>query len=502
MLYEQFSNSNNFANMIYRKLFLLLSIVASSLALEAQQVQALFSHSVFLMGGKTPYVETYLMVRGSTVRFVKNANGRYQGKVEVTLTASKGDEIKFADKYLLFSPEVDDTLALRSNFIDQQRIPLPPGDYELGLRVQDINSLANPVNASGPLHIHLPKDSIMVSNIQFVESYKKTERPGPLSKGGYDLVPHISEFYGSDEQKLIFYNETYHALTVLGENQKFLIKFHIEELSSQLPIAQFTSFERATSASVNVLMKEIDITDLPSGTFRLVVEARDRENNLLGKATQEFIRANINQLSNNDNYDIVSVDGTFTAKYTNPDSLAEHIRCLRPIAAEREKQYASNVLKSKDMHQMQQYFLSFWLNRSKSNPQGEWEKYRTEVVKEEKDFKTSIRRGYETDRGRVYLQYGPPDNRSISLHEPSAYPYEIWQYYKVNGQSNRRFVFYNPDLVSNDYILIHSDALGEIMNDNWQKLIYKRDNYDSDIDQERGVDHHGSQLQQNFQTPR
>lgn len=93
--------------------------------------------------------------------------------------------------------------------------------------------------------------------------------------------------------------------------------------------------------------------------------------------------------------------------------------------------------------------------------------FEVEVVKE---FSTSIRKGYNTDRGRVYLQYGPPDNRTQMPHEPSAYPYEIWQYYKVKGQSNRRFIFYNPDLVTNDFKLIHSDALGEIMNDQWQLL--------------------------------
>jgi GWxTD domain-containing protein len=489
--------------MNFNKHFILSLLFLCSLQVKAQQqVQALFSHAVFLMGGKTPYIETYLMVRGSTVRFVKNANGRYQGKVEVTLTASKGEDVKYADKYILLSPEVDDTLSIGFNFIDQQRIPLAAGEYELGLRVQDIHSLGKSVDATSPVRIKLPKDSIMVSNIQFVESYTKTEKPGPLSKGGYDLVPHISEFYGSDEQKLIFYNETYHSLELLGENQKFLIKFQIEDLTTNTPIAQFSGFERANSASVNVLMKEVNITDLPSGSYRLVVEVRDRENALLAKASQEFIRANIQQVTTNDNYELVSIDGSFTAHYKNRDSLAEHIRSVRPISAEREKQYADNVLKSKDMHQMQQYFLSFWLNRSRSNPQAEWELYRAEVVKEEPEFKTSIRRGYDTDRGRVFLQYGAPNNRSISLHEPSAYPYEIWHYYKIKGQSNRRFVFYNPDLVSNDYILIHSDALGEIMNDNWQKLIYKRDNYDSDIDQERGIDHHGSQLQQNFQTPR
>lgn len=49
--------------------------------------------------------------------------------------------------------------------------------------------------------------------------------------------------------------------------------------------------------------------------------------------------------------------------YTNPDSLAEHIRCLYSISYELEKNIATNVIKAKDLQQMQQYMLSFWINR-------------------------------------------------------------------------------------------------------------------------------------------
>ena len=35
-----------------------------------------------------------------------------------------------------------------------------------------------------------------------------------------------------------------------------------------------------------------------------------------------------------------------------------------------------------------------------------------------------------------------------------------------NKQSNRKFVFYNSDLISR-YKLIHSDAIGEIHNTRW-----------------------------------
>jgi hypothetical protein len=85
------------------------------------------------------------------------------------------------------------------------------------------------------------------------------------------------------------------------------------------------------------------------------------------------------------------------------------------------------------------------------------------------NFKTPVKKGYQTDRGRIYLEYGPPNTRSERPSEPSTYPYEIWHYYTLsNSQRNKKFVFYSPDMVTNDYFLLHSDAIGEIHNYRWQ----------------------------------
>ncbi len=467
-----------------------------------KKVQVVFSHAVFQMNGSKPFVETYLMVNGASVVFRKTASGKYQGQIEVILTVSQGDKITYADKYNLLSPETDDSLKISFNFIDQQRIPINAGNYELGVRIRDLNSTADPIEATESLAIQFPKDSIIVSDIQLIESYTKTETPNKLSKGGYDLIPHISEIFPKEESKLIFYGEIYQSRLVLGEGAKFLCNFFLKDLGSGKQLPAYSSFSRFNVDEVNVLMKEFNIENLPQGKYALIIEVRDKTNALLANKSVHFYRSNPAQTITIDQYTQRDILGTFAMGYTNQDSLAEHIRCLYPISYELEKTYATNAINSKDLKLMQQYFLSFWLNRDAVNPQSSWETYFLEVRKVVKEFSSSIRKGYNTDRGRVYLQYGPPDNRTQMPHEPSAYPYEIWQYYKVKGQSNRRFIFYNPDLVTNDYRLIHSDALGEIMNDQWQMLVFKRDTQNNDIDQTSPAGRFGTQIQQNYQTPR
>jgi hypothetical protein len=87
--------------------------------------------------------------------------------------------------------------------------------------------------------------------------------------------------------------------------------------------------------------------------------------------------------------------------------------------------------------------------------------------------------------------------------EPSAYPYEIWHYYKLGTQTNRKFVFYNPDLVTNDFLLLHSDAQGELSNARWQMVVYKRDTQSINFDDEKKPgDYFGNQVNENFTNPK
>jgi len=100
---------------------------------------------------------------------------------------------------------------------------------------------------------------------------------------------------------------------------------------------------------------------------------------------------------------------------------------------------------------MQKFFFSFWVTRNSNDPEREWLRYYEVVKLVNNTYKSSIKKGYETDQGRVFLQYGAPSTISFDYHDPSAYPYIIWQYEKVNNQNNRKFIFYNPDLSGRDF---------------------------------------------------
>lgn len=120
---------------------------------------------------------------------------------------------------------------------------------------------------------------------------------------------------------------------------------------------------------------------------------------------------------------------------------------------------------------MQQFFINFWETRNSIAPESEWEIYRKQVELVDKLYGTQIKRGYMSDRGRVYLQYGSPNQIIKRSNMAFFQPYEIWHFYKINDKNNRRFVFSLVDFGTSEYELVHSDMPGEILNQAWFDIV-------------------------------
>lgn len=482
------------------------SILCAALSLTAQNLQSALNYCTFNRPGAKPYVETYLMVRGETARFVKNANGKYQGNIEVVLSATRGDSVFYADKYVLNSPELDDTTgAVIPNFIDKHNLPLGNGVYLLELSIADLNRTAPAFKGTAAITIAYPDTGISMSDIMAVESFTKAEKPGLLTKSGYDFVPYVSSYYPDEKKELTFYTEVYNTDKKLGVGEKYVVNTYIESADYNKPLDTHFKTKVYTTQPVGVVFTSFDISKLPSGNYYLTVDVRDKKNNSVGFRKLFFQRSSgftptvaeaTSLLANAGN------DFEAYLKSLKPDTLKEYIRSLRPIASPMEQTFIDNQLKKADSTMMRNYFKNFWETNKPGEAFKGWADYMVQVRIAQREFGTAIRKGYMTDRGRVFLQYGPPNNRTASPREPSAYPYEVWHYYRIGTQNNRRFIFYNPDLVTNDYILLHSDANGEPIDDQWQLKLHKRDTQTNNFDTNTINGTYGSRSQDLFINPR
>lgn len=475
---------------------LLLLLLMFSQLTYAKKLQANLNYATFYSPVDGPYIETYFSVNGNSVVFTQNENGLFRAAIEIAMIFRQEENIVNFKKYELLSPEISDTTSINVNFIDQQRIPLPIGKYDFELRITDQNNRKESYIHHIPIEIYYSDTNLVISGIQLVDSYSKSDKESILVKNGYELVPRVSTFYAADQNKLIYYAEIYNAIKVFGEGQKFLVRTFISNYESGYHFEQFTKVKRMDAQNVNVVFNEFDITLLPSGNFNLVIEARDRENRLVSLNTLFFQRSNPGYVPDLTNIDSLSLRNSFASHIRNMDTLREYIRCLRPIAADYEKTFIDQGMRNAPLEVMQAFLFSFWKNRSSSDPEGAFITYLGEVAKVQTLFGTSYLKGYNSDRGRVYLQYGPPDvindypfdtglittlsDNEINKGMGGSVPYQIWQYYQIKDQRNRFFVFYNPHLIPNNYQLLHSDVKGEIYNPAWQSELHRLPFFDVD----------------------
>ena len=464
-------------------------------------IRAYMTYEKFFAPEQGNYIEANLAVKGSSLTFREKDNDKFQSKLQITMIFKQADTVVTFEKYNLFSPKIEDTSEIDFNFVDQKRFQLDTGAYNFEIRIRDLYKDTTPLVHNMPLYLRFNNEEIEISSLQFIESYQETDKKNVFTKNGLELIPYMSDFFPNDVDELSLYFEIYNTIEKIGKEEKFLVKYYIESYESSKILEKYADFKRMKTKPVNILLHKFDISNLPSGNYNMVVEIKDRENNQLALKKKFFQRSKPGIDYDMDDLKDININKSF-AEDMSRDSLIKYIPALGPIANNIERLFIRSDLSAKELPELQKYFFSFWNSQSPHDPEKAWKDYYKMVREVEKFYSTSIKRGYETDRGRVYLQYGPPNIINERDHKPSSYPYEIWHYDQLTkSQWNKKFVFYNPDLVTNDYLLIHSNAIGEKNNPTWKYKLNKRNSITNDRYNTDNPDHWGSEAEELYNNP-
>lgn len=469
------------------------------------KMSAYFSFCTFNQPKGGPFIETYLTVMGNTVTFAPGFSGKSQSKIEVQWVLKQEDKIVFFDKYNLLSPELENEKADKPNFLDQQRIPAANGAYTLELTISDKNTPDSKFTASQKVEVKFPVESVSISDLQLLESFSKSQGNEKMAKSGYVLVPYISDFYPESMEQIKFYCEIYNTKVMLGDDY-YLARYAIVNDNNKQVLNNLVVSKKMKTEDVGVLMAELPLTQVPSGNYTLNVEVRNKNNEMLAHKSVFFQRSYklaIKEVEPTDDFSLFDINNTFVSNYTNKDTLKDYIACLYPISGKSDRQVADNQIALASVKSMQQYFYYFWTRQDKANPEKKWLEYKAEVDKVNSAYGTRNTKGYDTERGRVYLHYGEPNTIESSENDPNTYPYEIWHYYSIGTQTNRKFVFYARDRSSNNYELLHSDVSGEPSAFDWQlKLHEKSTQYGVDLDADKAPKSYGDKSEDIFNNPK
>ena len=440
------------------------------------QLEALFDIKKFRQGDRH-FVETYLYIFGPSLLQHKDTNVKNK-KVEILLfIENEQREIVDYKKHVI---EGDIDHINKNGILDLQRFSLEDGDYHLSLKLVDQIDTNNIEEHQQSFSLSKPK-SVEFSDVELLDKYWKSDSVSKLNKSGFEMIPLVTTYFGPEFNRLSYYNEIYFNDEIRKENSSIILTQSILVEENRKIAGQYNKLKKISTSAVVPVLNSFDLSNLPTGNYILKLSVMDKNQRILNTKELSFQRTNLNNSMKLNRLNSVSIANTF-ASILPQDSLNEFMKCLAPLASNLEKNIIDNKLNDIDDTLKRQFIYSFWYNRFPNDPAYNWSKYKNEVKKTNQLFGTKVRKGYETDRGRIYLKYGPPNTITDRPNEPSAYPYQIWHYYKIGRFNNKRFIFYLPDLVSNDYVILHSTLQGEYFNNNWKTDLHSRNTPERNVD--------------------
>ena len=469
---------------------ILLALVSILLPGTALAIDAGVAYVVYATPEK-PYLEVNIEIAATSVTFKRVDSMHLQAGVETLILVKQGDIIVTYEKYLLNSPVVRGP----QDLLDVKRMFLAPGEYELEIQFQDTHDPSNTGTFKSPLRVDMSAGAHL-SEILLLRNYRPDESQSPFTKNGYFLEPLPFRFYDRTATMLAFYAEIYHSGKVV-KGDSYLVRYLIEQdLGKEKPELISVGTQRKKPSAIDALIIPIGISKMKSGNYTLTVELRNEANELLASRQVTFQRSNPFLDMQASELTAEVVEKQFVNDL-NEENLRFSLRAISALMVGEEAEVLKNILQGSDLKAMRYFLFKHFVTLDANNPEQVYMEYMKVAGAADQQFKSGFRYGFETDRGRTFLRYGRPGDLIRVEDDPSAPPYEIWVYYDFpkTRQKNVKFLFYNPTLAGEDFILLHSTARGEINNPRWERDLYKRnageqfsgDNYHDATSMQRNV---------------
>ncbi len=434
-------------------------------------IEAFIQPVVFYDLNYQPYAEIRIFIHEKG--FTKNvtADSSYNYGAILTLILKSGTEILKAEKIELSSPDE----RLSSPLIHQVRWSLKGKDFELITKIED---KYNPDNELSLINYFSCRETnqAFLSGIQLSTVIKSSEDSNHiLYKNGIYSEPLIYHHILNGLNVLYAYFESY---ATLETGSWYLLKFRISKKdSSGHYLLKDEWFKKRKSVPVDPYLFIHDISTYTSGDYRLNVQLQNQKAEILSEQQIDFTRENpfwdkIEQLS------LIRKNDQHFFDTLSEEKVNYSIRSMYPIISSLDVSVLNDLFKDKKMIEKRAFLFSYWsevAESAKTEARQAFENHVQLIQVVDKLFYSGFGFGFETDRGTIYLRYGKPNEVIAEDKDNGAFPYEIWKYNKIEktGQTNVKFLFYNPDLAGSDFRLLHSTAHGERQNKRWEIELYK-----------------------------
>ncbi len=434
------------------------------------------------------YLELYVRINGNTVAF-DSLEGQIKASILGLILIKEDNEIITADKFSIESPLVNSPM----DFWSKRIYKLPPGDYKLEYTFSDLADETNTINQQRSIPIrHKVENTTSCSDILLMATVAGEDSDLPFGKYGFSFEPLAFDMLDPSLDKLLFFWEMYDLDQLSGRH--FMSMTIYPGFTGTLENKVLQKHKKIDLDDKVIIVEEFPILDLVSGEYHLTLELFNEE-----KKQVLFSEKNFTLIQpTSDERQTMIFDKEFENSFVQVltlDELNYSLRALAPQLSSNLVESLNTTLKSGNLKTRKYFLYSYWANVFPDRPGHAYESYMKVARAVDNKFSSHFGHGFETDRGHLFLKYGTPNDIIEVIDEVNTPPYEIWVYYDFpyTQQSNVKFLFYNPSLSGDDFILLHSNCSAEIQNKQWQQVLY------SDAYNERqGNTIDGVNMQDNF----
>jgi len=320
----------------------------------------------------------------------------------------------------------------RSDFrTNQVSFLLDPGKYKLEFILRDRNTA---VALSRELEFKLKSFAAKkprLSNVEFLRAAEQgTGDSSVFAKGDLIVVPSVTRDFSfrPDHNRLLYYLEIYRGS---DSAKSVFVETAVRRRWGSLVYRDSMTVE--LTSSVMRQLREMSMDTLAPGDYELELTLRGRRNKKLDQETTSFSIA-------------WTQDALLRSDY------ASTLDLIGLIAEPKE---LSDLSKLKTYQERLDGLNNFWLQRDPTPGSAENEikgEFFRRVRLANRSFLFMRQPGWRTDRGRVFIKHGEPDEIDDYPFAPNSHPYQEWHYFR--GGRYRKFTFLDEN-EDGDYRLIY-----------------------------------------------
>jgi len=402
------------------------------------------------------YVEVYYGFAHNALTYKSDSIGT-SGALDITIVIYQGDSLVAGDRWLVphrhdDSTAGDESMSLVGHFTSQLR----GANYVLKVLGRDRHDPTRRDSIIMDLPIRpYPGTTQVISDIEFASVIRPGKQGGQFYKNTLEVIPNVSGLYGPG-QPCYYYAEAYN-LSPDDKPGTYTVRTTVFDAVGR-EVASRVRAKRNTGES-SVLVDQLAVDTVRTGTYTLVLALVDTGGRTLSTSGKKFFV--YNPALGVDSTLLTSASGLPIPIYLSmgEPELDREFDWLRYEAGPEERD-SYERLEGADAKR--RFLSDFWRKR----PAGVREEYLARVHYVNAAFALGSKEGYRTDRGRVYITYGPPDDIDRHPSEVDSRPYEIWSFNAIQGGVTFVFVQRTP---GGDHELVHSTHRNELHDENWDR---------------------------------